>query len=96
MTATKWVGVNHATDDDHDECFRRYDEGCPSLAEYHFAVADDLGSVEIVHAADNPLSANGIWTLAEIRASGESWRTVAAVAAKMRAAINRLSPSEAI
>lgn len=89
MTTITWMGVNQATGRDHNDCYERYCAGCPGLASYHFEVADDLSFVRIVHAAENPHSANGIWTLAEIRASGVSWKKVAAVAAMMRAAIRR-------
>ena len=89
MTTATWMGINEATDADHDECYCRYCAGCPDLACYHFAVADDLSSAEVVSTERNPEAANGIWTLAEIRASGEDWPRVAAVAAMMRAAVRR-------
>ena len=82
-----WCGIDLAEDSDHDRCFSRYDMGEPLLGSYHFAVTDDLSRVEIVPASDD--SANGIWTLAEVLAQGASWTQVAAVAARMRAAIRR-------
>ena len=80
-----WCGIDLAEDSDHDRCFSRYYMGEPLLGSYHFAVTDDRSRVEIVPASDD--SANGIWTLAEVKAQGASWTQVAAVAARMRAAI---------
>ena len=89
---TYWHGIDAATDQYHDECYRRYVSGSPNLASYHFEVAADLSAVRIIDAREG--GANGIWTLAEIRASGESWPIVTAVAAKMLAAIAKATGQE--
>ena len=90
MTTTEkafWSGVFNADDATHDQCYARYLPGCRWLVSYHFAVSEDLTEVRIVAPSDT--TANGIWTLAEIRARGEGWRRVASVAARMRAAVAR-------
>ena len=64
-----WLGIRHATEDDLAWAFARYDSRYPSLADYRFMLTDDqdsaVVSVAIVNTED---AANGLWSLAEIRA----------------------------
>ena len=64
-----WLGTRLATEADLAWAFHRYDEKHPSLADYRFVLTDDMDStvvaVRIVQTED---AANGLWSLAEIRA----------------------------
>lgn len=81
-----WSGIFNATTREHDAVFSRYCGNSSDLCIYRFEVSEDLRSVRVNNRGS---CANGVWTLAEIRASGAGWRTVAAVAARMRAAVRR-------
>lgn len=81
-----WSGIFNATTRDHDAVFSRYCGNSSELCIYRFEVSEDLRSVRVNNRES---CANGVWTLAEIRANGESWRKVAGVAARMRAAVRR-------
>lgn len=93
MSSTKenismWHGISDATDDHHQRVYDRYGG---DLARYRFELSDDLSLARITDDAE---AANGIWTLAEILATGESWRVIASVASRMRAAIRRNEESK--
>lgn len=77
------------TCEDHDEIYDRY-VGSPILASYRFRLSDDGQSAEVDLTPDYD-SANGIWTLAEARVRHDlTWRQVAALASRMRAAAKRV------
>ncbi len=82
QSVPSWHGTSEATEAHHNEVFERY--GMTKLPCYRFRVSDYLDAVELDHSKE---AANGIWTLAEIRATGESWRRVAALARRMLTAI---------
>lgn len=64
-----WLGIRLATEEDLGWVRARYDAKYPSLANYRFVLTDDqdstVVSVAIVQTED---AANGLWSLAEIRA----------------------------
>ena len=84
-----WHGINAATVEHHDAVYKKYGHG--DLAAYHFRVSDNLDAAEV---DSSPGAANGIWTLAEIFATGASWTLVASVAARMKGAIRRFTQCE--
>jgi hypothetical protein len=83
-----WFGISVATDEHHDQCHFRY--GDTDLPCYHFLIEDNLKSVEITDP--NEHTCNGIWSLAELRATGESWKTIDRVASLMKKAILKKYP----
>ena len=64
-----WIGTRYATEDDLAWAFARYDAKYPSLADYRFMLTDDQDSTVVsVAIVQAEYAANGLWSLAEIRA----------------------------
>lgn len=67
-----WMGVYQATDVDLLWAFRRYDRKHPELADHRFMVTEQDGLVISVSIVGGD-AANGLWTLAEIRADKSNY-----------------------
>lgn len=78
-----WCGCAWATQEDHDDIARIYRHH--SFADLPFMVANDLRSVRVTN---HPRAADGLWTLANMRARYDlTPRQVAAMATRMRRAV---------